>query len=240
MTHPTCVWISGWSAAKEIWLPFLDVFPERNHLLVDFLSCRSPEELVPEIHYRVSAVHGPVTIIGWSLGAMAALKWIETEAARVKQACLIGGALQFVRKQREDQGWDDRILRKMIRQLQNEPEKVVAQFDSRMFSRWEHEAGIAGTWRKPARPLPSLQALEAGLQFLREYRFTPTPETKKVPLRLLFGEEDRICRPESQRQWAETFRKVDMSVWKNTGHAPFFTGREQFKRWLRSGENLYE
>lgn len=240
MTHPTCVWISGWSAAKEIWLPFRDVFPERNHLLVDFLSCRSPEDLVQEIHHRVSAVHGPVTIIGWSLGAMAALKWMETEAARVKQACLIGGALQFVRRRREDHSWDDRVLRKMIRQLQNAPEEVVAQFDSRMFSRREHDAGIAGTWRKPARPLPSLQALEAGLQFLREYRFTPTPESKKVPIRLLFGEEDSICRPELQQRWAETFRKVDISIWENTGHVPFFTQPELFKEWLRAGEDLYE
>ncbi len=240
MSRPTCVWISGWSVGKEIWQPYLDVFPDQNHLLVDFLQCRSLEDLMKEIHYRTGAVNGPVIIIGWSLGAMAALKWMETDAPRVKQAFLIGGALQFVRNEREDSGWDDRVLRKMIRQLQNTPEKVVAQFDRRMFSRREQDAGIDRAWRKSARPLSSLQALEAGLQFLREYRFAPTPESKKVPVYLLFGKEDRICRPESERQWTEAFCKVDISVWEHTGHVPFFAQPAMFKEWLRSGEDPYE
>ncbi|MGA8941915.1 MAG: alpha/beta hydrolase [Thermoactinomyces sp.] len=240
MARPTCIWISGWSAAKEIWLPFVEVFPGHNHLLLDFLSCRSQEDLVKELHRHAMGVKGPVIIVGWSLGAMVALKWLETEAARVKQAFLIGGALQFVRKQREDYGWDDRVLRKMIRQLQTAPEKVVAQFDRRMFSEQEQHAGIAGAWRNPASPLPSPEALEAGLQFLREYRFSPSPESKNVPVRLLFGEEDSICRPEPKWRWAEAFHQVQITVWENTGHVPFFSQPNLFRKWLQSGGDSYE
>ncbi|MBA4602178.1 alpha/beta fold hydrolase [Thermoactinomyces mirandus] len=240
MNHPTCVWISGWSAAKEIWMPFLEVFPDQDHLLVDFLSCSSPGELMKELYHAVSRVNGPVTVIGWSLGAMVALKWMESAAPRVRQAYLIGGAMQFVRSRREDCGWDDRVLRQMIRQLKKEPEKVVARFDRNLFSGQEHVAGIAGMWRQTAPSLPSLEALEAGLQFLREYRFSPTEDSKKVPVCLLFGKEDRICPPEGQQQWMEAFRQVYFSVWENTGHAPFFTRPDLFKGWLRSGVDQYE
>jgi pimeloyl-[acyl-carrier protein] methyl ester esterase len=180
-----------------------------------------------QIHIR------PVTVVGWSLGAMVALQLALRFPKCIHPLFLVSGASQFANRERGGLGWDIRVLRRMRQQLQVTPAQVLQSFDQKMFSTVERQQGYPQQWREQQRTaLPPLPALQAGLHFLQQFTLD---DSCPCPVFLLAGAEDEICLPANTLALAHRLPQATCTIWQERGHACFWTQPERFSQWMREG-----
>ncbi|MDR6224776.1 alpha/beta fold hydrolase [Desmospora profundinema] len=223
------LWLSGWSIPATIWRESVQSFPAGKQRTIDFNQ--GGDSPLVSAEQALYLLQPPVTVIGWSMGAMVALELALRHPQWIDRLILIAVTDQFVRDQNREHGWDLRVLRRMKKQLHLHPAETIASFDQRLFSPDSPD----DPWRRQIRGsrAHALAGLVAGLEYLEQFRFPPHLASEITqPVYLLHGENDAICHPESGRRLALTLPQAEWTLWKDTGHIPFWTRQEAFKHWL--------
>jgi pimeloyl-[acyl-carrier protein] methyl ester esterase len=237
------LWISGWSVSCDIWEPYYKEWPSANHYTLSFHTCEQVEHIMEQAVHTFQQIDAQqVIVVGWSMGAMVALKLALQFPERINRLFLISGVAEFVRKGRDGMGWDERVLRRMKKQLQINPAEVLHLFDQRMFSSSERQAGDFQRWSETFRKeLPPLSALQAGLDFLQQFSLGDQVDSIQIPVFLLSGAEDEICPTEGTLALAKRLPRSTCTIWEESGHACFWTQRERFQQWMKEGlKDVYQ
>lgn len=234
------LWLSGWSVPAEIWEEQLRFWPEYAHETIDFNQCHHVEEMR---HLLLTAYHklpaAQVIIIGWSLGAMIALEQASLFDERLQALFLVGGVERFIRSMTNPHNWDQRILKRMKKQLDHQPNRVLQNFDQKMFSSAEIEHGYDSAWKKTVRNrLPQTEPLKVGLDYISQFDVSAIAHQIQVPVYLLSGDEDVICPKSSAQHLASKLLHGKLTIWENTGHVPFWTQPERFHLWIKEALNV--
>ncbi|OYD06911.1 alpha/beta fold hydrolase [Paludifilum halophilum] len=231
------LWIPGWGADSGVWSAERRRWnaPGDWHLTVNWTSLDRPEsvrEIVWKALHRLSGI--PVYILGWSMGAMAALEAALSRPEGIRGLYLAGAAPQFRYSRDYPAGWRDRVLVQMRRRLVSDLPKVLAAFDRRMFSRWECVDGWFEQWRREGRPrMMNVGDLSAGLEYLRRFSIVKEVSRLRVPVHLLHGGEDVIAPLQGADLLAERLPEGRLTIWEKAGHLPFWTQPERFHQWLK-------
>lgn len=231
------LWMSGWSIPTDIWEPYYKEWPSANHYSLSFLECEQVEEITEQAIQTFQQIEAQqVIVVGWSLGAMVALQLALRFPKQISHLFLIGGVAEFVRRERAAIGWDERVLRRMKKQLQIDAWEVIRSFDQKMFSTIEQQAGDWERWHERFRKsLPPLSSLHAGLDFLQQFSLGVHGNQIEIPVFLLSGAEDLICPSEATLALAKQLPRSTCTIWKESGHACFWTQKERFQQWMKEG-----
>lgn len=231
----TMLWISGWSADASIWKALQLNFPDYQHQTIDFTQCSSRQEIIDVTTKTFQRLNSPTTIVAWSMGAMLTLEYGIFGKRWIQQLLLISATHQFIRSPHYPAGWDQRILKRMLKQLTQHKKEVIHQFDQRMFTPEEQSTPAYTQWGNRRQVLPSTAALCAGLEYLQDYQLTHQHLTlwKDTPIHLLTGQEDTICPKEGAQQLHQQLPTSSLTLWKNAGHLPFRTEPERFYHWMK-------
>lgn len=223
------VWVPGWASSPGVWQGQISRLPDRRHLTVDFSSCRRPQDFPAAVVTVIGRAGTDPVVVGWSLGAMAALEAVAGGGAPVSRLLLVGCTGQFTASQ-ASMGWPQAALEAMKRRLLRNPERVLEAFYNRMFSPGEIEKGVVEAWREIGPGDWSTKGLTAGLEYLAGYRaFDSSPPG--VAVHLLHGDQDEICplaAAEKLRRWAA----ARLTVFEKAGHCPLMTRPGDVHRWL--------
>jgi pimeloyl-[acyl-carrier protein] methyl ester esterase len=166
---------------------------------------------------------GPgVEIVGWSLGAMQALEAAMT--IDLAGLVLVAGTPQFVRGGAWELGWSPRILQRMLRVLDTDPDGLLDDFERSMFTPGEERVLFP-------RETDS-DTLAAGLRYLDEVSLLGRVEGIECPVRLLHGGADRLIPVAAAKRLAAALPHADLTVWEEAGHAPHLTQPDRFRAWL--------
>jgi pimeloyl-[acyl-carrier protein] methyl ester esterase len=231
------LWISGWSVSSDIWKPFMSQWPNAHHYSLSFENCETVEQINKHAIQAFQQVeHKPVNIIGWSLGAMIALQLAVRFAKDTSRLFLIAGVSSFMRTKQNKMGWNELVIKRMKKQLEVDVQQVIGLFDQKMFTDHEKLNGEVEKWNKVIRNnIPSVWSLQAGLDFLHQFSFDEYIKLIHTPVSLLSGENDKICPLESTQYLEKQLSSSAHSVWKQTGHACFWTNQEKFHQWIKEG-----
>lgn len=222
------LWLSGWSVYKEVWDEQISFWPQAVHQKIDFSMCTRKEDHLPQVQQALLQLPTPVCIVGWSLGAFVALElWNKTTHPR-HSFYLTGVGSQFVRSDLYPYAWDQRVLKRMKKQLDINPAEVLQQFDKKIFSHGGHDE----KWHKLRETTPSIASLHAGLDYLIDFTFEPSLNCN-TPTFLLGGEEDPITSSEGTIHLHQHLPHSTLTQWKDAGHIPFLTHPQQFHKWMR-------
>jgi pimeloyl-[acyl-carrier protein] methyl ester esterase len=229
------LWISGWAVPGDIWKPYWEQWPSVDHYALSFAACEQREQITERAVTTFQQIHvRPVTVVGWSLGAMVALQLALRFPKDVRHLFLISGVSQFVKRERREMGWDERVLRRMQTQLEVNPVEVLASFDRKMFSAAERQQGYLQQWRQQWRKeLPPLPALQAGLDFLQHGTVVDSCQQIVCPVFLLSGAQDEICPTANTLAFAKQLPRATCTIWQESGHVCFWTQTERFQQWMR-------
>jgi pimeloyl-[acyl-carrier protein] methyl ester esterase len=230
------VWLSGWSAPAEIWRAAAEECDGVFHRFVSFEDCHSKEAILEKTMKTMDEAGSGAVLIGWSMGGMVALELAARFPERTEAVFAVAAPGRFVRRTREEPGWDERVLGRMITQLRKDPAAVLAAFDRQMFTEGEGEAGWLDRWRAECRAsVPPVSALVAGLEFLRDFSVLETADRIRCPVFLLAGERDEICPAVGVEELHRCLPDSRLNVWKGTGHLPFWVNPSRFREWFREG-----
>jgi pimeloyl-[acyl-carrier protein] methyl ester esterase len=229
------VWLPGWSTGSEVWRQELERWPAARHVTVEFATCESTEEIQARAGEAVAAAGEAAVVVGWSLGAMAALEATRHAGADETRLCLVAATGRFVREGNGSAGWPPAVLRRMQRRLGDDAAGVLRSFDRQLFAPGELGGGAGDAWaREHGDRRPSAHALHAGLEFLLGFSLYPGAEDVRAPVFLLHGEEDEICPHESAVELASALPRAALTSIARAGHAPFWTRPDEVHAWLRS------
>jgi pimeloyl-ACP methyl ester carboxylesterase len=121
----------------------------------------------------------------------------------------------------------------MRQRIGPETASLLADFDARLFTDSEREAGALETWTGSVRrALPCDPALAAGLDFLAG--FSVSAEEVEAPVHLLHGGQDPVCSLEAAVALSEALPRGSLRVVDGAGHAPHWTHPDEVHLWLRS------
>jgi pimeloyl-[acyl-carrier protein] methyl ester esterase len=230
------LWLPGWSASPDVWRETIETMPHGAHEVCDFALCEHPGDLLDTARAALIGLRAPVEVVGWSLGAMVALELAGIEPERIGTLALVSATDRFVgrsdgQKPDGEGGWPERILRRMQDRLRQDPVAVLEDFDRRMFTQAEREAGDDTRWIAGRDAvLPSIASLKSGLDYL--CGFSARPDSVTAMVHMLHGSDDVICPLGGAQRLAAVLPRSELTVWEGSGHVPFWTRPAAFSRWL--------
>lgn len=232
-----CIVLPGWGMEASIWSPLCQPLSNKVKLsFIDWRGVESPEEIKARVMDRImSEPEQTCILMGWSLGAMAALDAAAACPDRVKGMILFGATSRFVTLEDGNNdyqiGWDARVLRRMKRRLELEKETALSDFYQMMFSSAERKEGWSERFLHVSDSHfkgDSTASLLHGLDYLIHGDLRGRLPYIKAPMLLIHGEEDVVCPPAASAYIAEQTGGLSKVIaMPGVGHVPFFTKSDE-------------
>lgn len=231
-TCPPMLLIAGWGATGQAWdalraelpgaatreLGWAEILPEGGEAALEATLASAPE---------------PWLLVGWSLGALLALRAALKYPARVRGLVLISGTARFTADGEANYpGADPRALRAMRARLPRAPEQVLEDFATRCA---EPDGGEAYRERYLAMARQfSPEELARGLEALATLDLRAALPALAVPTLLVHGTADQIVPLESARALAAMAPEASLIELAGRGHALPLAAPAELAHILRS------
>jgi pimeloyl-[acyl-carrier protein] methyl ester esterase len=216
MTHhgPDFLLIPGWGATERVWDRFSTGFPEVRIFHGAWNDC--VQEWPQAIERALERISGTCVLMGWSLGALLALRTALEFPERVDRLVLVSGTARMPEAEGYA-GTDPRVLRAMRSRLTRDAGRVLSEFAD-LCAEPDGDAAVRSDYFEMAHT-QSREALSAGLEALASLDFRGRLTEISVPVLLIHGSEDKVI-PLSQTE-ALTAHLPDarLEVLVGRGHA---------------------
>lgn len=234
----------GWSMEAAVWEPLrADLAKIAECVSIDWRGIKRRAEFTSRVRVEAARSDAPVIIVGWSLGALAALDFAARDPSLVSKLILIGATSRFTIDDGYDAGQDPRAVLRMSRQLARAPEKTLRRFRMSMFSDRERARGDDARFMADVQARfagDTVESLIVGLDYLRTVDLRGALPNQP-PMLLLHGEEDPICPPQAAKYVVERAERATLRIIPQSGHLPFYTQphicSREIERFLR-GEQV--
>jgi len=179
------LFLSGFGLDRELCTVFLDKAAGLEYIPNPDFSyaqlCRTLE--------RYALAEEKINLLGWSLGALFALRWTLDHPGKVNALFLTGATARFCAAADYDNGIKEKTLKLMIRQLPVNPQVVMGNFYASALE------GIQDKDRHITRlleNLPPIACLLNGLQELLQTDLLEQVAGIGIPVCIYQGVQDRI------------------------------------------------
>jgi pimeloyl-[acyl-carrier protein] methyl ester esterase len=234
---PALVLLHGWGLNSLVWDSILP------RLMSDFTVIRidlpghGASSWPPEFHDAESlaaalAPHRPArcTLLGWSLGGVAAIELALSERARIEQLILVSTTPKFMAGDDWEHGLPAPAVERFASLLETDYEATVREFFGLQAKGDEHARVTLRELRQKllAGGQPRIEALRAGLGILRTADQRGRLERIAVPTVVIAGEYDRMTSPQAARAIAAAIPGARLELIARAGHAPFLSHPAEF------------
>ncbi|MGC4377417.1 alpha/beta hydrolase [Fictibacillus sp. Mic-4] len=239
MSKKQLVMLPGWGMESAVWSLLADGLRESFSIqLVDWRGLKTIDGVRKRVNeYIQQDTMESFTVIGWSLGSLAAIDIASTYPSKVRHLILLSGTSRFTMDSDYECGVHPKMVERMKRQLMRNKEKTLASFYELMFSTEERRKGEVQRFMGEIGEKfvgDDVHSLRSGLDYLIASDFRSKLEQISSPVLLIHGEEDAIC-PFRASQYIEQRikEKVTIKRLQHTGHIPFFTMPDQCLQWIK-------
>ncbi len=160
--------------------------------------------------------------LGWSMGGMMALNLALKQPDRVDALVMLCATPCFVARDHWSHGTDVKILEQFANNLQQDVKQTIQTFLALEVMGVEDERAQLRVLKQKVfeRPLPSQQALTAGLTLLQQVDLSGELKNLKTPSLWISGRRDRLVLPAAMQQ-AAVLSGGKYHLLRASGHAPF-------------------
>lgn len=195
-------------------------------------------ELAADLGRQLSTFAGPITLIGWSLGALAALAYGAGQPmTQLEQLVLVSGTASFIRRPHWPHGLPPEQLAAFQQQLATDAAALPARFALLANQGDAAARGLSRRLREcllPADSPHSAATLAAGLHCLGEADLTAQLDQVRLPTLLLHGELDPLMPLAAAQALASALPQAELRTFPGRAHAPFLAEPERFAQHLLS------
>jgi len=177
----------------------------------------------------------PITLCGWSLGAMLALHAAQRHPHKVERLILISATPSFVQRADWAHGMAADTLAQFTASVAQDPPSALKRFVALFNQGDQHSRAIGRQLNQTLadHPLPSAHTLVAGLELLRTTDLRGQVPHITQPTLLLHGALDPLM-PLASAQWlAQALPQAQLQVLPHAAHAPFLSDPAQCVQWVR-------
>ncbi|OOQ97349.1 alpha/beta fold hydrolase [Bacillus cereus] len=215
------IFIPGWGMEEDVWTFVLPYFKDYPVQCLDWRNVKEQSEFAGRI-IEVARDEN-VILVGWSLGALAAIQ--AYKKIKAKGIVLIGGTAKFTNTSDYTSGWNSLHVERMKKNLTRKKEDTLNRFYENMFTKNELKENTSFKEIALNFKGDSIQFLQLGLDYLIETDMRNELTDIKVPLLLLHGEQDVICPLSAAHNMTEN-TNATLKVVSGAGHALCVTNFE--------------
>lgn len=234
---PRLILMHGWALNLHVWDDLVDRLAERSTVVNIDLPGHGASGWPPEFHDLESLVtaispelEDGAIVLGWSLGALAALQLALTNRGAVRALVLVAATAKFVKSSDWDEGVEPAVLEDFATRLQEDHHGTVRDFLALQVRGDERALETLRTLRRRvlARGSTHPSALLAGLQVLRTADLRERLSEITAPALVIAGEHDRLTPPGASRELAAALPRARFARIERAAHAPFISHRDLF------------
>ena len=235
MMSPDLALIHGWGIGSIVWRPLLERLSQgcRVHL-VDLPGYgQTPDDgsdFTATAQALIDALPQPVTLCGWSLGAMLAMRAALLAPERISGLVLVAATASFTQRGDWRAAQTPQLVDSFSASVSLQPEQTRQRFLT-LLNQGDSQARTI--IRKLIACLrdtraPDAEALHHGLAWLREVDLRPLASAIAARSLLIHGENDPL-NPLAAAQWlAREIPNATLEVFAGAGHAPFLNDPDRF------------
>ncbi len=236
---PPLVLLHGWALHGGVWQPIVASLARRFRVHdVDlpghgFSASVEPftlDAVATAIARGLGAQPSPVTVIGWSLGAMVAMTWALAAPDRIARLALVGATPRFVASRDWPHAMAEQTLRRFHDELVVAYRHTLLRFLALQVHGSEHGRTVLHAMRSElfARGEPSAAVLEAALDVLATTDLRASVAAIRTPSLVIAGERDALTPPEAGAWLAEALPNARFARINGAAHAPFLSHPDEF------------
>ena len=244
--RPPLALVHGWGLGSAVWEPLLPELARCWQVhLADLPGYRGiaddGADFDTTARTLIEALPNPITLCGWSLGGMLALRAALLAAERVRALVLVGTTASFVARSDWNEAQAPTLVDGFAEGIRRQPEQTLQRFIA-LLNRGDDKARTLtrqqlGYLRQDGQP--SLATLARGLDWLHQVDLRALAPAVGAPCLLIHGANDPLNPLAAARQLANTIPHAQLEVFAGAGHAPFHHDGERFCRVLaRFGDDL--
>ena len=171
-----------------------------------------------------------ISIMGWSLGGIIALRYYEKYPKNVTRLFLVASTPCFINTKNWNLGVEESLLNKFYDQLVVSWSKTLSQFfmlqligsnNRREVMKLLNEAFITKT-------PPKIKSLKSALEILKKTDLTKTISNIKVPTVIIAGDCDRLTPIGASIFMQSKIKNSKLKIFKSAGHIPFLSHPKDF------------
>jgi pimeloyl-[acyl-carrier protein] methyl ester esterase len=221
----------GWGMQPAAWDSLAAQLEGRCQLraqaLPGYAGTHAPEPYSLEnlVDALLEPVTAPVTLCGWSLGALLAMLAAERHPAKVERLILIGATPSFIQRADWPHGMTPAALAEFAFAVASDPQSALKRFIA-LFNQNDVNGRAIGrelTRTLSNADLPSAAVLDAGLALLRDTDLRAIAPTIRQPTLLIHGAHDPLM-PLAAAEWlAATLPQARLDILPDAAHAPFLS-----------------
>ncbi|MCH4567696.1 MULTISPECIES: alpha/beta fold hydrolase [Bacillus] len=208
------IFIPGWGMEEGVWTLVLPYFKGYSVQCINWRNVKEQSEFAGRI--IDVAKDENVILVGWSLGALAAVQ--AHKKVKAKGIVLIGGTTKFTNTSDYTSGWNTLHVERLKKNLARKKEDTLKRFYENMFTKDELKENKRFEDMIKRFKGDSIQSLQLGLEYLIEADMREELKEIKVPILLIHGEQDVICPLSAARSMAEN-ETATLKVVSEAGHA---------------------
>ena len=160
--------------------------------------------------------------LGWSMGGMLALNLALKNPTQIESLTMLCATPCFVTREHWPHGVDGKVLEQFANNLQLDVKQTIQTFLALEVMGVDDERSQLRVLKQKVfeRPLPSQQALSAGLTLLRQVDLSSQLKKLQIPSLWISGRRDRLVLPQAMQQ-AAGICNGEYHMLRGSGHAPF-------------------
>lgn len=239
--HPL-LFVHGWSFSSRIWIRQQEYFARNYRCIVPDLrghgrstpsrSGYGIEVLSSDVELFFDMVSSTnVTLVGWSLGVLAALAAYPAVQERLSAMVLLSGTPRYCSCEDYPHGLPPKEPRSLSVLLKRNPQRAMDGFVRKMFSGDDASVPVLDAYEQsvlPCLPFPSPEILCQVLDTLVATDVRAVLAGVRVPTLLVHGDRDLICPVGASRYMASRIPGAELVVIPGAGHAPIFSRSSAF------------
>ena len=244
---PPLVLLHGWAMHSGIWGPMVSHLARTHRVHAVDLPGHG-HSAQPGLHASrctldamVSAVDSalvgetrPVSVLGWSMGGLVAMRWALTQPARVDRLVLVCTTPRFVAGERDGDDWPHAMSAPALARFGDELhvawKLTVQRFLALQVHNSEHGRSALAAMREQlwARGEPARTVLAETLELLTTTDLRREAANIAQPSLVIAGSRDTLAWPEASRWLADAIPNAAYHEIEGAGHAPFLSHGDEF------------
>jgi pimeloyl-[acyl-carrier protein] methyl ester esterase len=236
---PPLVLLHGWALHGGVWRSIAASLARRRRVhIVDLpghgysvpAESFTLETIVANVAQRLEAQREPPTVVGWSLGALAAMTWALAAPERIAQLVLVGATPRFVAAPDWPHAMAAQTLLRFHHELTVAYRATLLRFLALQVHGSEHGRATLHAMRSElfARGEPACAVLEAALDVLASTDLRARVAAIRTRSLLIAGERDALTPPEAALWLAGALPNARFVRIEGAAHAPFLSHANEF------------
>jgi len=240
---PNLALLHGWGSSSKIWQPLIAQLSNTFQVWCVDLPGHGDSHAVKwdcsseqGVEMLANSLPQTFSIVGWSLGGLAAQLLAKQFPQRITKLMLISSTPKFVASRQWPHGMQENTFINFSQQYLKAPQQTLQKFCAlQVLNSNSAKQTLSVLVRALSNQRKHTEKIHWGLRWLEEIDLRTNAILRAFPIDLLHGESDKVSSIDAAEQMAASWENTKLARVKHAGHAPFISHPNDFLQWIERG-----